>query len=54
MSATDLVAVAIVALCALWAGRGVWRWWRGRGACGCSHCPLTRDAEARRKAGTRS
>ena len=39
MNPTDWIAIAVVAACALWAGRAAWRWWRGRGACGCEHCP---------------
>jgi hypothetical protein len=46
---SDAIAIAIVALCLALVGRGVWRWYKGRGACGCSHCPLSEQAEQRRK-----
>ena len=49
MSVSDLIAVAIVAGCLFLVGRGVWRWYHGRGACGCSHCPLTEEAERKRR-----
>lgn len=45
MTIADLVAIAVVAACAAWALRGAWRWWRGRGACGCGTCPLTRGRD---------
>ena len=41
MNPSDWVALVIVAACAVWAGRRLYRWLRGRTGCGCDHCPAT-------------
>lgn len=42
MSPSDLIALGIVAACAVWAAWRLRRWYKSRGACGCDHCPATR------------
>ncbi len=47
MSMGDLIAVAAVAACALWLGWMGWSKVRGKGGCGCDHCPTGKPPAAK-------
>jgi hypothetical protein len=47
MSMGDLIAIAVIAVCAIWVGRMAWSKLRGTGGCGCDHCPTGKTPPAK-------
>jgi hypothetical protein len=38
-----VIVILLVAAAAAWCLWKAFRWWQGRGRCGCDHCPSSRD-----------